>query len=146
MGNQTPAIGSNRSCWMPPYCYYPFQAILTVWIHQDPTNVFFFFFSYSGAFWATSGHFLVLQGQFWGHSTPATGSNRSGWMPSYCLNFFPGNFNYLDPSGPTKLLFEPFWGFLGHFLPFLGALGSILGAPSLSHGFKQVRLNAPMMF
>ena len=45
-----------------------------------------------------------------------------------------------------KLLFQPFWSILGHFWPFLGPPGSILGAPNPCHGFKQVRLDAPIWF
>ena len=67
--------------------------LLTIWtilIDQDPQNCCL---SHSGAFWATFGRFCALGNQFWRHPTSAVGSNRSGWMPPYCFNCFPGNLN-----------------------------------------------------
>ena len=126
---------------MPPYCLTALQAISTDWIHQDPQNCFL---SHSGAFWATFGHFWALGNQFWRHPTSAMGPNRSGWMPPYCFNCFPGNSNRLDPSEPTKLLFEPFWSNFAQIGPFLGQFWAprdqFWGCPKFTNWSHKVEL------
>ena len=97
------------------------------------------FLSHSGAFLATFGRFWALQGHCLRHPTPVMGTNRSGWMPPYCFNCFPGNLNLLDPSEPTKLLFEPFWSTFANSGPFWGNFGP----PGTSFGYVPKSLIGP---
>ena len=81
LGHPTPAMGSNKSCWMPPCQFNFFPGDLNHLDPLEPTKLFFEpFWSILGHFWSFLGQFWAPQDKFLGLTDSLIGPIRLDWM------------------------------------------------------------------